>query len=126
MGKVLSTLFIGLCLFLGNLSAQTKSYKILGHVAAEHSSVKHHKHTHHHHGKHAHHHHSHKSTKKTPTNDHHHDAELASLTAPLGIITQRPVSTFQNPQIDVKEIFLVVNESGLLSFSPSIFRPPIA
>lgn len=110
MIKLLATLIIGALFLLGNISSQIKSFKILDHVAAVH----HHDH------------HDHETTKKNKTPHHHHDAELASLNIQLALTSPEAFSKFNPSQMTEKHSYLSINQLSLLSFSPSIFRPPIA
>lgn len=116
------SLLVLVSMFLGSLSAQAKAFRIVGHIASEHSVQKKETHSHHHHGGHSHHkHHSkNKSQKK-----HSHSAELSlsgnSLTAPtitvINILVSFGFKTSAN--FSYKEI---ITSSSL----DSIFRPPIA
>ncbi len=121
MVRLLSSLLIGGLLFLGNLSSQAKSYKILDHVVSDHSAQPK---PHTHHGNH--HHHVPAKSKRSPASDHHHDAELASLNVPMNIPAQGEYFAIQDVQKEFVQIFLSANQLSLSSFSSSIFRPPIA
>lgn len=110
--KILALVTLSVLFFLGNLSSQSQSLKLLNHVA-----------TVHHHDHHVHHSHGHESKQKK--DHHHHDAELASLNTTLGVTNHFSSFEITVSPLDSKQSFLVVNQSGLVSFSSSIFRPPI-
>lgn len=120
MGRFLPSILISLCLSLGNISAQAKSLKILGHVVSEHSSDHHDSHEHDHH-------HSHESDEQQSSGDHHHHhAELASATVHLSVLSPSSFITTIELHFRKFQNFLSVTEQGPISFSSSIFRPPIS
>ncbi len=111
MVSILASIILGLCIFLGNISSQVKSYKIIEHISVEHSH---------------HHHHDHKSQKKSSkSHEHHHAVELSSVTILLalpsfsGFVTEAPVS------LSSASGFYSLEVLNQLSFSPPVFRPPI-
>lgn len=122
MEKILASILIGLCIFLGNISSQAKSYKIVEHISSEHSIAKKAHSHHHHHGHHKHHH----DQKNSKAHDHNHAVELSLATVYLalpsytGFISLAPLSSKTLTRFYSLE---VLNQ---LSFSPPVFRPPIA
>lgn len=120
MERILASIFLGFCLFLGNFSGHVKTLKIVGHISSHHSKV----HTHHNH-EHEHH-HPHKSEKKSKKHEHSHtlDLSIASVNIVLPSYDRVIYSVFVG--LSNSEIFVSLNNLSLLSFSPNIFRPPIA
>lgn len=126
MVRISASIIIGLCIFLGNISSQAKSYKIVEHISVEHSTHKKaHSHHHHDHGQKTreNHHKSHKKTSKS--DDHHHAVELSLITIFLalpsysGFVSEAPVG------LSSVTSFYSLNVLNQLSFSPPVFRPPI-
>jgi len=125
MERILASIFIGLCIFLGNISSQAKSYKIVEHISSEHSIEKKAHSQHHHHGHHKHQHHKNSEKKTSKSHDHQHSAELSLVTIYLalpsytGFISEAPIS------ISTLTGFYSLEDLNKLSFSPPVFRPPI-
>ena len=123
MMKILASLFIGLCIFLGTLSGQAKSYKIIAHISAEHSSQKLHHHHEHQTKHHDHGHHTRKNSSKSHEREHTTQLSFSSfhpgLPSYTGFIHQLPLGVFTNSG------FYTLNILNQLSFSPPVFRPPI-
>lgn len=126
MARILASIIIGLSIFLGNISSQAKSYKIVEHISVEHSTHKK-AHSHHHHDHsdmtHQNHHKSHNNTSKS--HDHHHALELSLVTIILalpsysGFVSEAPVG------LSSISSFYSLDVLNQLSFSPPVFRPPI-
>jgi ABC-type Zn2+ transport system substrate-binding protein/surface adhesin len=118
MNRIVASIIIGLCIFLGNISGQAKTYKIVAHVSSEHS---HPQKAHHHHD-----HHEHKHDKKeSDSHDHDHSAELSLLTIHLAL---QDIFSFTYPApvtITAMNGFYTSEVLNQLSFSPPVFRPPI-
>ncbi len=120
----MASIFIGLCIFLGNISSQAKSYKIVEHISSEHSIEKN-AHSHHHHGQHKHHHRKNSEKKTSKSHDHQHAAELSLVTIYLalpsytGFVSKAPIC------ITTLSVFYSLEDLNKLSFSPPVFRPPI-
>lgn len=123
MSKILASIIIGLCIFLGNISSQSQSYKIFDHIASEHSNktISHE----HHHG------HTHRHSKKTESKsktpkDHHHNAELSALSIHLAAPVSRTISVAAIAPIKSSKVFASIDSLVQLSYPSNIFRPPIA
>lgn len=123
MSNFLASIILGVCIFLGNISSQSQSYKIFDHIASDHSSkAQAHKHHHGHVHKHA---KKAKSQGKTPT-DHHHNAELSALNIHLALPVFRTISLDANAAVKSSKVPVSIDQQIQLSFPTSIFRPPIA
>lgn len=124
MRKFTLSLLVLASIFLGNLSAQAKAFRIFDHIASEHSVQKKdiHEH-HHHHGGHSHH-HKHASKKKTQK-EHSHSAELSLSGNSLSFPSATAVNIVADLGFRTQTTFFY-KEIVTSSFLDSIFRPPIA
>ena len=123
------SLLIGLCIFLSHGSSRIKSNKILVHLSSEHSTSKLLKTHHHGHKPHQ----SHESKQdqdqdqgKSDRHEHQHVSELSSLAIHLVLPEISPTVTPLSLPIARTEAFYSADELPSLSFTSSIFRPPIA
>lgn len=124
MERILASILLGLCIFLGNISSQAKSYKIVDHIFSEHSIYKK---THsHHHGHHKHHLHKQSNKKTSKAQDHQHTAELSILTIYLALPSYTGLISKTPSSISPLSGFYSLEDLNQLSFSPPVFRPPIA
>lgn len=128
MERILASILIGLCIFLGNISSQAKSYKIVEHISSDHSiNKKAHSH-HHHHGHHKHHHHKqkHSSKKTSKSHEHQHTAELSLVTNQLALHASSGLKVSVLISLPTATGFYSPDVLNQLCFSPPVFRPPIA
>lgn len=124
MGKLLTSIIIGLCVFLGTISAQQKAFALVDHIGSDHAvSAKSHHHHHSHSDDHDHH-HEHKD-KSQKSKDHNHTAELSTVVPSLYFHTVITKNTFK-PSISRLENSFFYTEVTVTNFLDSIFRPPIA
>ncbi len=111
--RLISILFLGILIVLGNLSGQSKSFVLLKHVVSHHAvhADHHHTGTHHENKKHA---------------KHHHDADFAFLSGHIGVVPYSLATIVPPATVSTLKIYLPENKLGLASVSQCIFRPPIA
>jgi hypothetical protein len=126
MERMLASVIVGLCLFLGNISSQAKTLQIVGHLSSEHTTQKP-VHAHHTHSHHKHHDHKEaKSKKSSQSAQHQHSTELSQLTIQLALPSIRPMTYMLPVGFPSTSGFYMYKNLNQLSFSPPVFRPPIS
>lgn len=121
MRSLFTSILIGLSIFLGNISGQAKSFKIVEHVSSEHSvHTKSHSHTHHHHD------HPKAGKKNSGPHDHQHTVELSFVTISLALPSYEGLISDSQTGNQTTNGYYSIEILNQLSFSPPVFRPPIA
>lgn len=116
MNRLFASIFLCLCVLLGNLSVQTKTFKIVDHISSNHSVP-----DHHHHGDESGH---HKHSPKKSQHKHH--IEISLLSVCMAFPSFKILSFDTLPPALDGIVFFATTDLDLRSFSSSIFRPPIA
>lgn len=111
------SLILGFCFCLVNLSGQTKSFQILDHLATEHAHRVDHEHEHHH---------QHEHEEQSESHEHNHEAELSCLTVHMVNLGYQTFDSYHRFSFPFSHSFFPPETNGKFSFSPPVFRPPIA
>jgi Ni/Co efflux regulator RcnB len=120
MRKILVSLLVLVSMFVGNFSAQAKTFRVVNHIVSEHFQNKQEHHHHHENGTH----HKHESKKKNQK-EHCHDAEL-SISSNVSLLSVIDLNEIIKVQITDSQSIFSYNEIIPSHFLDSLFRPPIA